>query len=187
MEDTLAIPNLLQNILEIVRIVVAFIDDDDVLRLVPLCTLGLPPLSAHASIIRLCCHAEPNPTSSNPLLRPAPSSRPFRDNAADAIVLFNLLIEEPEHARGPILPRDESLHILRALLRAPRAHSARAAAPAHSSAPSLALLRRLWYCGLRVSSQRCAGSNSTLRRCAGSRRLPDSAWSRWRSMRRHPS
>jgi hypothetical protein len=93
-EDTLVIPNLLQNTLEIVRIVVDESSDDDVPRLVPLCTLGLPPLSPHASIVRLGCRAEPNPTSSSPLLRPAPSSRPFRDNAADAIVLFNLLIED---------------------------------------------------------------------------------------------
>ena len=92
-EDTLVIPNLLQNTLEIVRIVVDESIDDDVPRLVTLCTLDLPPLSPHASIIRLGCRAEPNPTSSNPL-RPAPSSRPFRDNAADAIVVFNLLIED---------------------------------------------------------------------------------------------
>ena len=39
--------------------------------------------------------AAPNPTgsSSGPHLVPAPSVRPFRDTAAEAIVLFNLLIE----------------------------------------------------------------------------------------------
>ncbi|KAN0133586.1 hypothetical protein V8E53_008574 [Lactarius tabidus] len=47
-EDTLIIPNLLQNNPEIVRIVVDE-SDDDVPRLVPLCTLNLPPLSGHAS------------------------------------------------------------------------------------------------------------------------------------------
>jgi hypothetical protein len=93
-EDTLVIPNLLQNNLEIVRIVVDE-NDDDVPCLVPLCTLNLPPLADNASIIRLGCRAEPNPTGSGPgPLVPAPSSRPFRDTAADAIVLFNLLIED---------------------------------------------------------------------------------------------
>ncbi|KAF8258992.1 hypothetical protein EI94DRAFT_1752770 [Lactarius quietus] len=94
-EDTLVIPNLLQNTLEITRIVVDE-RDDDVPRLVRLCTLGLPPLAAHASIIQLSCHAEPNPTGSGsgPLLVPARSSRPFYNNAADAIMLFNLLIDD---------------------------------------------------------------------------------------------
>jgi hypothetical protein len=93
-EDTLVIPNLLQNNLEIVRIVVDE-SDDDVPCLIPLCTLNLPPLAEHASIIRLVCRAEPNPTDSgpSPLLVPAPPNRPFRDSAADAVVLFNLLIE----------------------------------------------------------------------------------------------
>ena len=93
-EDTFVIPNLLQNNLEVVRIVVDE-SDDDVPRLVPLCTLNLPPLAKHASIIRLGCRAEPNPTSSgpSPVLVPAPTARPFRDTAAEAIVLFNLLIE----------------------------------------------------------------------------------------------
>ena len=79
-EDTIVIPNLLQNNLEIVRIVVDE-NDDDVPRLVPLCILNLPPLAEHASIIRLGCRAEPNPTgsSSGPHLVPAPSVRPFRE------------------------------------------------------------------------------------------------------------
>ena len=92
-EDTLVIPNLLKNSLEIMRIVVDE-SDDEVPRLVPLCTLGLPPLAEYASIIYIRCRAEPNPTSSGPLIVPAPSSRPFRDTAADAIVLFNLLTED---------------------------------------------------------------------------------------------
>ena len=92
-EDTLVIPNLLQNNLEIMRIVVDE-SDDDVPHLVPLCTLGLPPLASNASIIHLRCRAEPNPTGSGPLIVPAHSSRPFRDTAADAIVLFNLLTED---------------------------------------------------------------------------------------------
>jgi hypothetical protein len=103
-EDTLVIPNLLQNTLEIVRIVIDGREDDDVPRLVPLCTLGLPPLAEHASIVRLGCRAEPNPTGSGPLLTPPPSSRPFRDKAAEAIVLFNLLIEEEDPPEGQFFP-----------------------------------------------------------------------------------
>jgi hypothetical protein len=93
-EDTLIIPDPCENNLEIVRIVVDE-SDDDIPRLVPLCTLNLPPLAEHASIIALGCRARPNPTGSGsgPLLVPAPSSRPFRDTAADAIVQFKLVIE----------------------------------------------------------------------------------------------
>ncbi|KAH9059215.1 hypothetical protein EDB87DRAFT_1737680, partial [Lactarius vividus] len=104
-EDTLVIPNLLQNTLEIVRIIVDG-SDDDVPRLVPLCTLGLPPLVEGASIVRLACRAEPNPTGSSPLRVPPPPSRPFCDKAADAIILFNLLIEvanpHPGHFQFPV-------------------------------------------------------------------------------------
>ena len=69
--------------------------DDNVPRLVPVCIPNPPPRAEHASIIRLGCCAEPNPTGSGPgpLLIPAPTFRPFRDTAAKAIVLFNLLIE----------------------------------------------------------------------------------------------
>lgn len=99
-EDTLVIPNLTQNVLEIVRIVVDGGDDDDVPRLVPLCILGLPPLSGASAIVRLACRAEPNPTGSGPPRIPAPSSRPFRDKAEDAIVLFNMLIEDSVQHMG---------------------------------------------------------------------------------------
>ncbi|KAI0287388.1 hypothetical protein BC826DRAFT_1045106 [Russula brevipes] len=91
-EDTLVIPNLIQNTLEIVKIA---IESDDTPRLVFLCILNLPALTQRASIVRLGCRAEPNPTGSRgPLAMPAPSSRPFRDNAEDAIILFNVLIED---------------------------------------------------------------------------------------------
>ena len=96
-EDTLVIPNRPENSLEIVRIVDDESDsDDNIPRLVPLCTLNLPSLAEHASIIRLGCYAEPKPTGSGPgpLLVPAPSSRPFRDTAGDAITIFDLLIED---------------------------------------------------------------------------------------------
>jgi hypothetical protein len=90
-QDTLVIPNLIQNTLEIVKIV---IKSDDIPFLVPLCVLNLPPLTRRASIIRLGCRAEPNPTGSGPLAIPAPSNRPFRDKAEDAIILFSVLIED---------------------------------------------------------------------------------------------
>ena len=98
-EDTLVIPNLIQNTLELVRIVVDG-GDYDVPRLVTLCTLGLPPLAEHASIVSLSCRAEPNPTGSGPPLIPPPSTRPFRNKAVDAIFVFNLQIEEVDPSRG---------------------------------------------------------------------------------------
>ncbi|KAI0285743.1 hypothetical protein BC826DRAFT_1050602 [Russula brevipes] len=91
-EDTLVLPNLIQNTLEIVKIA---IESDDTPRLVLLCKLNLPPLTWHASIVLFGCRAEPNPTGSRgPLAIPAPSSRPFRDKAEDAIIQFNVLIED---------------------------------------------------------------------------------------------
>jgi hypothetical protein len=90
-QDTLVIPNLIHNTLEIVKIV---IKSDDIPCLVPLCVLSLPPLTRRASIIRLGCRAEPNPTGPGPLANPAPSDRPFRDKAEDAIILFSVLIED---------------------------------------------------------------------------------------------
>jgi hypothetical protein len=85
------VPNLIQNTLEIVKIV---IKSDDIPCLVPLCELNLPPLTPRASIVRLGCRAEPNPTGPGPLAIPAPSKRPFRDKAEDAIILFSVLIED---------------------------------------------------------------------------------------------
>lgn len=90
-QDTLVIPNLIQNTLEIAKIV---IDHDNKPRLVPLCVLRLPTLTGRASIVRLACRAEPNPIGSGPLAIPAPSNRPFRDKVEDAIILFNVLIED---------------------------------------------------------------------------------------------
>ena len=89
-EDTLVIPNLIQNTLEIVKVV---IKSDDIPCLVPLCALNLPPLTRLASIIRLGCRSDPNPTGSSPLAIPAPSNRPFRDKAEDAVTLFRVLTE----------------------------------------------------------------------------------------------
>ena len=91
-QDTLVFPNLIQNTLELVKIVIDS-DDDDAPRLVPLCMLNLPPLTGRASIVRLSCRAEPNPIGSGALAMPAPSRRPFRDKAEDAIMLFSILIE----------------------------------------------------------------------------------------------
>jgi hypothetical protein len=81
--------NLIQNTLEITKIVI----DSDMPRLIPLCVLHLPSLTYRASIVRLSCRAEPNPTGPDPLAVPAPSNRPFRDKAEDAIILFHILIE----------------------------------------------------------------------------------------------
>jgi hypothetical protein len=96
-EDTLVIPNLIQNTLEIVKIV---IKNDDIPCLEPLCVLNLPPLTRRASIVRLGCRAEPNPTGAGPLAIPPPSRRPFRDKAEDAIILFSVLIEEMQMHPG---------------------------------------------------------------------------------------
>ena len=85
------IPNLIENTLEIVKIV---IKNEDIPCLVPLCVLNLPPLTRRASIVRLGCRAEPNPTGPGPLALPAPSKRPFRDKAEDAIILFSVLVED---------------------------------------------------------------------------------------------
>ncbi len=70
------------------------VKSDDIPCLVPLCALNLPPLTRRASIVRLGCRAEPNPTGPGPLAIPAPSNRPFRDKAEDAIILFSVLIED---------------------------------------------------------------------------------------------
>ena len=84
------IPNLIENTLEVVKIVIK----SDIPCLVPVCMLKLPPLTRRASIVRLGCRSEPNPTGPGPLALPAPSKRPFRDNAEDAIILFSVLIED---------------------------------------------------------------------------------------------
>jgi len=88
-QDTLVIPNLIQNTFEIVKIV---IDNDDKPHIVPLCALHLPPLIQSTSLFEFYCRAEPNPTSSGPLDIPGPSRshRPFHDKAEDAIIIFNL-------------------------------------------------------------------------------------------------
>ena len=87
------VPNQIQNTLELFKIVIDG-DDDDATRLVPLCVLNLPTLNEHASIFRLGCRAEPNPIGLGALPIPAPSRRPFRDKAEDAIILFSMEIED---------------------------------------------------------------------------------------------
>ena len=86
-QDTLVIPNLVQNTLEVTKIVM---DGDDAPRLVLLCVLHLPPLAENASLYHYYCRSEPNPTGSGPISVPPPSDRPFRDKAEDAIVIFNM-------------------------------------------------------------------------------------------------
>ena len=85
--DTLVIPNLIQNTLEIAKIV---IDHDDTPHFVVLCVLCLPPLIENTSLSRIRCRANPNPTGSGRLVMQPRSDRPFHDKAEDAIVIFNL-------------------------------------------------------------------------------------------------
>ena len=91
-QDTLVIPNLIQNTLEVTKIV---IDGDDAPRLVLLCVLHLPPLAENTSLYHYYCRAEPNPTCSEHISIPSPSDRPFRDKAEDAIVTFNMSYDRP--------------------------------------------------------------------------------------------
>jgi hypothetical protein len=136
-QDTLVIPNLIQNTLEIAKIV---IDSDNKPRLVPLCVLRLPALTGRASIVRLACRAEPNPTGSGPLAMPPPSSRPFRDKVEDAIILFNVLIEDahldPEMFHFPET-RPFTFVVHRGALLAHVPAAQRASPPFYHSAPEL--------------------------------------------------
>ena len=86
-QDTLVIPNLIQNTFEITKIV---IENDDTPHLVLLCVLHLPPLIENTSLFSIWCRAEPNPTCSGRLVIPSQSDRPFHDKAEDAIVVFNM-------------------------------------------------------------------------------------------------
>jgi hypothetical protein len=85
-QDTLVVPNLIQNTFEITKIV---IDNYDTPHFVLLCVLHLPPLNQNTSPTRIWCRADPNPTGSGHLI-PSRSDRPFRDKAEDAIVIFNM-------------------------------------------------------------------------------------------------
>ena len=88
-QDILIMPNLIQNAVELAKIVT---DSDDTPHLVSLCVLHLPLLTQGASPYNLRCRAEPNPSTSDPVAIPAPSNRPFRDKAEDAIIIFNLWV-----------------------------------------------------------------------------------------------
>jgi len=85
-QDTLVIPNLIQNTYEITKIVM---DSDDTPHFVLLCVLHLPPLIQNTSLFNVWCRAEPNPTCSGHLVIPSRTDRPFHDKAEDAIVIFN--------------------------------------------------------------------------------------------------
>ena len=85
--DTLVIPNLIQNTLEIAKIV---IDNDDTPHFVLLCVLHLPPLIESTSLSHIRCRANPNPTGSARLAIQPRSDRPFHDKAEDAIVIFDM-------------------------------------------------------------------------------------------------
>lgn len=86
-QDTLVIPNLIQNALEVVKIV---IDSDNTPRVVPLCVLHFPPLVENISLQYFYCRAEPKPKGPGFVATPFPSNRPFHDKAEDAIVVFNM-------------------------------------------------------------------------------------------------
>ena len=86
-QDTLLIPNLIENTFEVAKIT---IDSNDTPRLVPLCVLDLPPLSRNASLYHLFCRGEPNITGSGPIAIPSPSNRPFHDKAEGAIIIFHM-------------------------------------------------------------------------------------------------
>ena len=83
-QDTLVIPNLIQNTFEITKIV---IDNDDKPHFVLLCVLHLPPLIQNTALFTIWCRAEPNPGR---LVIPSRTDRPFHDKAEDAIVIFNM-------------------------------------------------------------------------------------------------
>jgi hypothetical protein len=85
--DTLVIPNLIQNTLEIAKIA---IDDGDTPHFLVLCVFHLPPIIQDASLSHAWCRAKPNPTGSGRLVVPSRSDRPFHDKAENAIVIFNL-------------------------------------------------------------------------------------------------
>jgi hypothetical protein len=84
-------------------------EDDDTIppNLIPLCKLGLPPLTQGASIDLFGCHADPNPTGCHPLAIQTPSHRLFYGSAldAEADILFNVVIENLDVAMGVFGPR----------------------------------------------------------------------------------
>ncbi len=96
-QDTLVIPNLIENTFEVAKIV---IDSDDTPRLEPLCVLHLPPLSQNASLYHLLCRGEPNITGSGPIAIPSPSNRPFRNKAEEAIITFHMSYEHFSESRS---------------------------------------------------------------------------------------
>ena len=90
LQDTLVFSDTTQNVLRIAKIV---IDNNETPRLVPLCVLHLPPLNRHASVVHISCRTEPNPAGSCPPASSAPSDRPFREKAEDAIIMFAVYID----------------------------------------------------------------------------------------------
>ena len=120
-QDTLVIPNLMQNTFEIAKVV---IDNDDTPRFVLLCVLYLPPITQNISLFEFYCRVEPNPTGSGRPSIPSRTDRSFHNKAEDAIVIFNL-------AYSHVLGRTDWLTLIvhrRALLKhIPAAH--RACAP----------------------------------------------------------
>ena len=96
-QDTLVIPNLIQNTLEVAKIVIG---GDDTPRLVFLCVLHLPPLAKKTTLSHYYCRSEPNPTCSRSISIPSPPNRPFRDKVEDAIVIFNMFYDQGPRTGG---------------------------------------------------------------------------------------
>ena len=91
-KDTIVIPNLSQNMVEALKIVM---DGHGTPRLMPLCMFHLPPLTLGASLSALYSHAEPNSTISGPVATSSPSDRPFHDKAENAIIIFDTSYDNP--------------------------------------------------------------------------------------------
>lgn len=93
-DDTLVFPHMSQKTLEISKIIPSS-NSEEAPELKTLYILKLPPMNRHASIVRMSCRGEPTPMgrASTPAVR-ARARRPFRDAPADAIIIFDLLVQD---------------------------------------------------------------------------------------------
>jgi hypothetical protein len=126
--------------LEVAKIVV---DDDNTPHLVSLCVLHLPPLTQRARIVQFVCRAEPNPTGSGPLTIPAPSNRPFRDKAEDAVVIFHLWIHGV-HQQTRILEMHTFMFIVHRCALLAHIPAAQRACPPFCITPKIAPVQVPW-------------------------------------------
>jgi hypothetical protein len=70
-----------------------------VLPLVIACTLFLPPLRERREVARIICRSEPNPIGRNSLSIARQRDRPFDSCPEDALVLFNIYIDDADADR----------------------------------------------------------------------------------------